>query len=119
MIFSKPLAQKYILTRIPVLKLHFVINAQEGKALFQQNCQNCHALDKQLTGPALRGFLNRGPWGDRKSYTPGSTTRPAFMATDPYTQGLKASTALSCRPFPTLPKTDRRHYRLYRHRSGT
>lgn len=38
-----------------------------GKNLFQSNCQTCHALDKTLTGPALAGVENRGPWTDRKN----------------------------------------------------
>lgn len=39
----------------------------EGKKIFQNNCQTCHALDKTITGPALRGVENRGPWTDRKN----------------------------------------------------
>ena len=42
------------------------INA-EGKTVFQGNCQTCHAFDKNLTGPALRGVESRGPWTDRKN----------------------------------------------------
>ncbi len=30
-----------------------------GKALFNTNCAACHSLDKNLTGPALRGFEAR------------------------------------------------------------
>ena len=38
----------------------------EGKKLFQSNCQSCHALHKNLTGPALANVESRGPWSDRK-----------------------------------------------------
>jgi len=38
-------------------------NAANGKTLFQQNCASCHAMDKQLTGPALQGAVER--WPDR------------------------------------------------------
>lgn len=31
----------------------------DGKALFSQNCASCHAVNKQLTGPALAGVLDR------------------------------------------------------------
>jgi cytochrome c551/c552 len=31
------------------------LNAQDGKALFNQKCASCHAIDKQLVGPALKG----------------------------------------------------------------
>lgn len=37
--------------------------SQDGKALFSANCASCHALDKVLTGPALRGVEDR--WPDR------------------------------------------------------
>ena len=70
MIFIKPLAQKVLLLGLLLFSFS-IINAQggaaaEGKTLFQQNCQSCHALDKNLTGPALRGVSGRGPWGDRE-----------------------------------------------------
>jgi mono/diheme cytochrome c family protein len=35
-----------------------------GKALFQTNCTSCHAINKQLTGPALAGVQDR--WPDQK-----------------------------------------------------
>jgi len=38
--------------------------SQDGKQLFQQNCASCHAMDKQLTGPALAGAAER--WNDDK-----------------------------------------------------
>lgn len=33
--------------------------AQDGKALFQQKCASCHGIDRDLTGPALKGMLER------------------------------------------------------------
>jgi cytochrome c551/c552 len=41
------------------------INAQDGKALFNAKCASCHAVDKQLVGPALRGVEDR--WGGDKA----------------------------------------------------
>jgi cytochrome c551/c552 len=38
--------------------------AQDGKALFNQKCASCHAIDKQLVGPALKGVEDR--WDDKK-----------------------------------------------------
>ncbi|MFN9493834.1 MAG: c-type cytochrome [Sphingobacteriales bacterium] len=35
--------------------------AQDGKALFQQKCASCHAINKNLTGPALSGVEDRWP----------------------------------------------------------
>ena len=102
MIFSKPHAQKYILLPILLLFSFLSINAQEGKTLFQQNCQSCHALDRRMNGPALRGFQNRGPWGDRKQLHDWVHNPAAFMAKDPYTQGLKAEYGAIMQAFPDL-----------------
>lgn len=35
------------------------LQAQDGKALFTQKCAACHAIDKDLTGPALKGIEER------------------------------------------------------------
>jgi len=35
--------------------------AQDGKVIFQQKCAACHAVDKNLTGPALKGVEDRWP----------------------------------------------------------
>lgn len=43
------------------------LNAQDvsaGKALFQSNCTSCHAVNKQVVGPALAGVQDR--WSDQK-----------------------------------------------------
>ncbi|MFN7689434.1 MAG: c-type cytochrome [Sphingobacteriales bacterium] len=37
------------------------VQAQDGKALFQQKCASCHAINKNLTGPALSGVEDRWP----------------------------------------------------------
>ena len=34
-------------------------NASEGKQLFNANCAACHKLDKNMTGPALRGIAQK------------------------------------------------------------
>ena len=40
------------------------VSAQDGKALFSNNCASCHKMDKALVGPALLGVSER--WGDDK-----------------------------------------------------
>jgi cytochrome c551/c552 len=40
------------------------VQAQDGKALFKANCASCHALNKDLTGPALSGVESRWPSKD-------------------------------------------------------
>ncbi|MBD0366743.1 MAG: c-type cytochrome, partial [Flavisolibacter sp.] len=102
MIFIKPIATKTILIGCIFLLFHTSIKAQEGKQLFQQNCQSCHALNKNLTGPALAGVATRGPWTDRKNLYAWVHNPPAFMQKDPYTQGLKAQFGSIMPPFPQL-----------------
>lgn len=102
MTFSKPHARRYILLGSLLLLSFTFLNAQEGKQLFQQNCQSCHALDKRLTGPALRGFEARGPWADRKQLHAWVHNPAKYMSTDPYTQGLKAEYGAIMQAFPDL-----------------
>jgi cytochrome c551/c552 len=102
MIFFKSFAQKFTLLGFILILSFSNINAQDGKALFQQNCQSCHALDKNLTGPALRGFTARGPWSDQQNIYDWIHNPAAFMAKDPYTQGLKAQYGVIMQAFPDL-----------------
>ena len=64
------------------------VNA-EGKRLFQQHCQTCHGINKNFTGPALKGFTQRGPWTKRENIYKWIKNPAAFMSTNKYTQGLK------------------------------
>jgi cytochrome c553 len=66
------------------------LTAQDGGAIFQNNCASCHSVTKNLTGPALAGLESRGPWSDRKKLYAWVHNPAGFMANDPYTQGLKA-----------------------------
>ena len=34
-------------------------DAKKGETLFKTNCSACHALDKQMVGPALGGVVDR------------------------------------------------------------
>ena len=75
--------------------------AQDGKALFQQNCASCHAINKKLTGPALAGVESRGPWSDRKQLYSWIHNPAKFMTTNPYTQQLKTEMGgVMMTPFP-------------------
>ncbi|NCU02899.1 MAG: c-type cytochrome [Chitinophagaceae bacterium] len=62
--------------------------AQDGKALFQTNCASCHAVGKKLTGPALAGLEERGPWSDRKKLYAWIHNPGAFKATNEYAANL-------------------------------
>ncbi|HEY1115604.1 MAG TPA: c-type cytochrome [Chitinophagaceae bacterium] len=106
MIFIKPLAQKVLLLGLLLFSFSIIYAqggaAAEGKTLFQQNCQSCHSLDKKLTGPALRGFTNRGPWGDKEEIYKWIKNPAAYMANDPYTKGLQKEYGAIMSAFPAL-----------------
>ena len=83
------------------------IQAQDGKALFNANCATCHALDKALTGPALRGVETRGPWTDRKELVKWVHNPGGYIPSNPYTQQLAAQFNGQIMPsFPQLGEKD-------------
>lgn len=61
--------------------------AQDGKALFSSNCASCHAVNKQLTGPALAGVEDR--WPDKTKLYAWIKNNQAFLKTgDKYANDL-------------------------------
>jgi len=71
----------------------------KGEQLFKQNCASCHALDRDLTGPALHGVSQRGPWAKDKGNLKKWIKNPApFIANDSYVKGLKEKFGL---PMPS------------------
>jgi len=63
------------------------VQAQDGKALFSQNCASCHAIDKKLTGPALLGVDER--WPNKKNLYAWIKNNQSFLKTgDPYANNL-------------------------------
>ncbi len=104
MMSFKPRPRKRILTGFVFLFL--AINsygqATEGKQLFQNNCQNCHSLDNIGTGPALRGFTGRGPWGEKQNIYDWVHNPAAFMAKNDYAKGLKEDYGTLMQAFPSL-----------------
>lgn len=65
-----------------------IYSQANGQALFSQNCASCHAVDKDLTGPALRGVEER--WGgDKKKLHAWIHNSQAFLKTgDKYANEL-------------------------------
>jgi cytochrome c2 len=58
-----------------------------GQALFSANCASCHAVHKDLTGPALAGVEER--WGDKKRLYAWIRNNQAFLKTgDKYANEL-------------------------------
>ncbi|ULQ55539.1 c-type cytochrome [Flavihumibacter rivuli] len=63
MIHYRSNAKRFVISILFLTVFCFGTNvwAQDGKALFQQNCASCHAVNKNLTGPALAGIEERVP----------------------------------------------------------
>ncbi|MEY3873372.1 MAG: hypothetical protein RL363_93 [Bacteroidota bacterium] len=82
------------------------LNAQDGKALFQQNCASCHAVNKKLTGPALAGVEER--WSEKKNLYAWIKNSAAFLKTgDPYANKLYAEyNKVAMNNFPGLADAD-------------
>src|SRR5215831_13221904 len=61
MIYYRSVAKKFIISFLLLTVVCFdkQVFAQDGKALFQQNCAACHSVKKDLTGPALAGVEER------------------------------------------------------------
>lgn len=62
-ILKQTLATVLIGGLLMVGRLH-AQDVSAGKALFQSNCTSCHAVNKQVVGPALAGVQDR--WSDQK-----------------------------------------------------
>ena len=60
--------------------------AADGAALFKANCASCHKIDKDFTGPALKGWKDRVPTGE---WIYKWVANPAAQV-DPYSTELKA-----------------------------
>ncbi len=107
MIFFKLSARKTTLIGLILFLFDTSVLAQNGKQIFQTNCQSCHAINKKLSGPALAGFTERGPWAENKEniykwvHNPG-----AFIPTTAYTKALQAEYGQIMPGFPQLSNQD-------------
>jgi cytochrome c553 len=90
MSFFKNFIRKSVLPGLIFLLSYTAANAQSGQQLFASNCQSCHNLYKDGTGPALLGVEGRGPWAEKGRSELHKWVRnpPAYIPTSPYTQGL-------------------------------
>ncbi|HEU4633375.1 MAG TPA: c-type cytochrome [Flavisolibacter sp.] len=104
--FFKIIAKNSVLPGLFLLLSVNAVKAQNGQQIFQQNCQSCHSLDKDLTGPNLRGVEERGPWGDRANLVKWVHNPGAFMASNPYTQGLQKTFGSIMPGFPQLSEEE-------------
>jgi len=80
--------------------------ATTGKALFNGKCASCHNPLKDGTGPALAGVEQRHTWADHNEILKWAHNPTAYMAGDPYTQGLKTKFGSMMTAFPDLTIKD-------------
>ncbi|MBC7827514.1 MAG: c-type cytochrome [Chitinophagaceae bacterium] len=86
---------------ITILLVGNVAKAQDGQALFTQNCASCHAINKTLTGPALAGVESR--WTSKELlHTWIKNWNKAVATGDPYAKQMAASTTNVMNTFENL-----------------
>ncbi len=103
----RSIARNLFLTTL-LLSLFSVTNnliAQDGKALFKANCASCHALNKDLTGPALAGVESRWP-NKALLKTWIKNWNNAVKTGDPYAVKIKDWSAAAMNVFDNLPDKD-------------
>lgn len=63
MIDQTPIARKAFLSALIIVILSFgnKLVAQNGEAIFRDNCARCHSLTARLTGPPMQGIQDRVP----------------------------------------------------------
>ncbi len=84
---------------------HPTAQAQNGQALFSQNCASCHQVNKVLVGPALSGVEQR--WKGRTQIHAWVHNPAGYMKTDAYTAGLfKQYNQVLMTSFPQLADKD-------------
>jgi cytochrome c2 len=109
------MSQKAALKNLSALLLSLLIlsvssssaqDAAAGKAVFMSKCASCHNVLKKATGPALAGLEERHKWADHKELLAWINNPAAYMAKDPYTQGLKAEYGSMMTAFPDVTLAD-------------
>ncbi len=85
MIFNKIFACLLLISLLSFSEKSF---AADGEALFKANCASCHKVDKDFTGPALKGWKDRVPKGDW--IYKWIANPPGMIETDAYAKTLAA-----------------------------
>jgi cytochrome c551/c552 len=108
MIQCNPINRKFALIVFVLSLVSFIkVSAQDGKALFNNNCASCHNPSKDMTGPKLGDVLERDPYnGDMSKIVHWVQNVDKLLATDPYYKGLMAKYGARMTPFPSLSEKD-------------
>jgi len=104
MIDQTPIARKAFLSALIIVILSFgnKLVAQNGEAIFRDNCARCHSLTARLTGPAMQGIQDRVPDMDLlKAWIKNS---PAVLASgnEYFTRLYEEYSRTPMPPFPQL-----------------
>lgn len=86
----------------PAENIQLTDAAAKGKAIYMGKCASCHSIWKDMTGPALAGFTERGPWTDRKNVYAWIRNPQQFMQSNEYAQELKTKYNAIMTGFPDL-----------------
>jgi cytochrome c551/c552 len=108
MIQCNPINRKFALIVFVLSLVSFIkVSAQDGKALFNNNCASCHNPSKDMTGPKLGDVLERDPYnGDMSKIVHWVQNVDKLLATDPYYKGLMEKYGARMTPFPSLSDKD-------------
>ena len=103
MINQLPFAKvrKVCLIALLLLCVNITLTAQDGKALFANNCASCHAVWKDATGPMLAGAEGRWPSKDLL-YTWIKNWKNAVATGDPYAVKIQSYASTQMNLFPAL-----------------
>ncbi len=76
-----------------------------GKALFQRRCQSCHYVNKDMSGPALKGVRSR--WSDSTLLYAFIRNSDSVIQVNPYAKSLwQAWNQTAMNPHPDLKDED-------------
>lgn len=76
------------------------VSAQDGKVLFMSKCASCHQLDKDMTGPKLRGIIDQEPYnGDINKIYHWIRNVASLLKTDQHYMDLKKRFGSEMLPF--------------------
>ena len=113
MIPCKPIGQRllFFLLSFIIFSAINIASAQNadvaaGKTLFISKCASCHNPLKDGTGPALGGVEERHKWTDHNEILKWAHNPAAYMATEPYIQGLITKFGSMMTAFPDLTLKD-------------
>jgi len=81
-------------------------NIKLGEQLFASNCSSCHALDRVIAAPALRGFMQRGNWNSKLEVRKWINNPAKYIPNDFYAKSLQREFGTVMPSFPQLAQLE-------------